>query len=225
LTRSGGVTARRTAARRLPAALRREQLLDATLDIIVEHGYRAVSMESIARAAGVTKPVVYDRFGSLDGLLRALLGREEQRALGAVATAMLPPAHSEATDPDALLVDGMVRVLRAIQADDRAWRLILLPVDGTPLAVRTQVERGRRLLRAHLERLVAWSLRRRGGPDLDVELAARTLLALGEDAARLVLTRPEFPPERIGAFARTLLTALPRSRVDSPPPQCLTTEP
>jgi hypothetical protein len=113
----------------------------------------------------------------------------------------------------------MVRVLKAIQADQRAWRLILLPVDGTPLAVRTQVERGRRLLRTHLERLVAWSLRRRGGPDdLDVELAARTLLALGEDAARLVLTRPDFPPERIGAFARSLLDVLARSRVDSPTP-------
>jgi AcrR family transcriptional regulator len=220
-------TARRPAARRLPAALRREQLLDAALDIIVERGYRAVSMESIARAAGVTKPVVYDRFGSLDGLLRALLAREEQRALGAVATAMLPPAPLEATDPDTLLVDGMVRVLSSIQADERSWRLILLPVDGTPLAVRTQVERGRRLLRTHLERLVAWGLRRRGGPDLDldVELAARTLLALGEDAARLVLTHPEFPPERIGAFARSLLTALPRSRVDTPSPQCLTTDP
>jgi AcrR family transcriptional regulator len=213
------IRARRPAARRLPAALRREQLLDAALGIIVEHGYRAVSMESIARAAGVTKPVVYDRFGSLDGVLRALLGREEQRALGAVATAMLPPAPLEATDPDTLLVEGMVRVLKAIQADQRAWRLILLPVDGTPLAVRTQVERGRRLLRTHLERLVAWSLRRRGGPDdLDVELAARTLLALGEDAARLVLTRPDFPPERIGAFARSLLDVLARSRVDSPTP-------
>jgi AcrR family transcriptional regulator len=218
LARSEVTTTRRPAARRLPAALRREQLLDAALDIIVEHGYRAVSMESIARAAGVTKPVVYDRFGSLDGLLRALLGREEQRALGAVATAMLPPASLEATDPDTLLVEGMVRVLRAIKADERAWRLILLPVDGTPLAVRTQVERGRRLLRTHLERLVAWSLRRRGGPDLDVELAARTLLSLGEDAARLVLTRPDFPPERIGAFARSLLGVLARSKVDSPSP-------
>jgi AcrR family transcriptional regulator len=202
--------ARRPPARRLPAALRREQLLDAALEIIVERGYRAVSMEAIARAAGVTKPVVYDRFGSLDGLLRTLLAREEQRALGAVAAAMLPSAPLDETDPDDLLVGGLVRVLEAIRVNERTWRLILLPLDGTPPAVRSQVERGRRVLRGHLERLVGWALRRRGGPELDIELAARTLLSLGEDAARLVLTHPDHPPERIGAFARSLLSAVPR---------------
>jgi AcrR family transcriptional regulator len=206
------VTNPRKPATRLPAALRREQLLDATLDIIVEQGYRAVSMESIARRAGVTKPVLYDRFGSLESLLRQLLQREERRALGAVATSMLPAVPIQDANLDKAVVEGVVRWLTSVRADERTWRLILLPAEGTPAAVREHVARGRRLLRAHLQTLLGWGLRRRGGGELDIELLARALISLGEDAARLVLTDPAYTPERIGAFVRTLASALTSPR-------------
>ena len=67
-------------APRLPPEERREQLLDATVSLVAQKGYESVSMEGIARKAGVTKPVVYDLFGSLAKLLEALLAREETGA-------------------------------------------------------------------------------------------------------------------------------------------------
>jgi len=84
-------------APRLPPEERREQLLDATLALIAQKGYESVSMEGIARKAGVTKPVVYDLFGSLADLLEALLEREEERALNQLAELMPTPA--EDADP------------------------------------------------------------------------------------------------------------------------------
>ena len=79
-------------ATRMPPEERREQCPDATLALIAGKGYESVSMEGIARRAGVTKPVVYDLFGSLADLLEALLEREEERALAQLAELMPAPA-------------------------------------------------------------------------------------------------------------------------------------
>src|ERR1700749_5293019 len=72
---------RRRYAPRMPPEKRREQLIDAALNVIVEQGYEGVSIESIARMAGVTRPVIYDHFSNLGRLLQALIEREEAYAL------------------------------------------------------------------------------------------------------------------------------------------------
>jgi AcrR family transcriptional regulator len=205
---------RRRYAPRLPPEERRTQLLDAALGLIAQHGYDGVSMEAVAREAGVTKPVVYDLFPNRGELLRALLQREEERALRELATAIpFPPPADPDPDPDDVLVDGIVAYLNAVAANPNAWRLILLPTEGTPDEVRDHVDQGRAEVLRQLEALVAWGIERRGGPgDLDVELAAQGLMAVGEHGARLVLTDPaHYSPERIGAEARKLLSALART--------------
>src|SRR5579862_9090485 len=73
--------ARRRYAPRMPPAQRREQLIDAALEVILAHGYGGVSIEAVARAAGVTRPVVYDHFPDLARLLHALVEREERYSL------------------------------------------------------------------------------------------------------------------------------------------------
>src|SRR3954469_25145871 len=66
-------------------AERREQLLDAALQIINERGYVAVSMEAVAREASVSRPVVYGAFANLEMLLAELLAREQERAEAGLA--------------------------------------------------------------------------------------------------------------------------------------------
>ena len=83
---------RRAYSPRMPAATRREQLMDAALDVIVRDGYRAVSVEAIVREVGVTRPVFYNVFDSLDQLLSTLLDRQEQRALAQLAATIELPA-------------------------------------------------------------------------------------------------------------------------------------
>jgi AcrR family transcriptional regulator len=58
---------------RMPAAARRRQLLEVALERFAAGGYRQTSMEEIADAAGVTKPVLYQHFHSKEQLFRELL--------------------------------------------------------------------------------------------------------------------------------------------------------
>jgi AcrR family transcriptional regulator len=203
-------TTRRKYAPRLPPEERREQLLDVALEIIAERGYAAVSIEAIAQGAGVSRPVVYGLFDDLHDLLSSLLAREERRALAQLATAV--PSTLGDDDPDDVLVAGMRTFLEAVAADPLTWKVILFPLEGTPHQLRENVERNRELVLRQIERLVEWGVERRGGPvGLDVELFARMVVSLGEEAGRLVLTNPErFPPERHVALAERLLAALRR---------------
>jgi AcrR family transcriptional regulator len=77
---------------RLPAAARRRQLLDHALDVFAERGFHATSMNDVAEAAGVTKPVLYQHFGSKRELYRELLGDVGDQLQGAIvdATAQAP---------------------------------------------------------------------------------------------------------------------------------------
>src|SRR3954470_6739518 len=127
-------TSRRRYAPRVPAGERREQVLDAGLALIERDGYGAVTMEAVARETGVTKPVVYDVFDNRGELLRALLEREEQRAFAALAEVI--PALPQGGDPDELLPSALGAFLDAVRAQPDPWRLILLPVEGTPEVVR-----------------------------------------------------------------------------------------
>src|SRR5688572_2530630 len=60
---------------RLDPAQRRQQMLDAANDLFVERGYEEVSVEDIARAAGVTRGLVHHYFGGRTEVYVALLER------------------------------------------------------------------------------------------------------------------------------------------------------
>ena len=61
--------------RRLPPEQRRAQLLDAANDLFAERGYEEVSVEDIARAAGVQRGLVHHYFGGRTDVYLALLDR------------------------------------------------------------------------------------------------------------------------------------------------------
>lgn len=61
---------------RMPAAARRSQLLEVALGRFAAGGYHETSMEEIADAAGVTKPVLYQHFQSKQELFLELLEQE-----------------------------------------------------------------------------------------------------------------------------------------------------
>ena len=84
-TRGKAAAPRARVTSRLSARERREQLLDATKAIVARDGFHAVSIEAVAREAGITRPVVYGHFHDLPGLLEALVEREGARALRRLA--------------------------------------------------------------------------------------------------------------------------------------------
>jgi AcrR family transcriptional regulator len=73
-------TAGRPRAERADAARNRERVLAAARRLFAERGVEAVTMEDVARAAGVAKGTVFHRFGDRAGLALALLD-EHERAL------------------------------------------------------------------------------------------------------------------------------------------------
>jgi AcrR family transcriptional regulator len=196
---------RRRYAPRMPPAERREQLIDAALSVILEQGYSGVSIEAIAREAGVTRPVVYDHFPNLGRLLHALIEREETISLRQLEQVV--PDEPGDREPVDLLAEGVKGFLEAVAARPATWRIILLPLEGTPQVVRDHIETNRARTQERIAKLVRWALTRPEIPDdLDVELTARAIRVLGEDAGRTLLTDPEsYPPERYERFVRSVL--------------------
>ena len=201
---------RRPYAARMPAEQRREQLLDAAQAIALERGFHAVTIDGVARAAGVTRPVVYGLYEDRGRLLAALMDRGEQRALAGLAPVFpAVPGPADDVDPDELLLQGITAYLTAVTADPDTWRLILVPPEGAPAELGERVNAQRRVLLRALRGLLHWGLTRRGGPAVDADLFARADFTLAEGAARLLLEHPErWSVEQLTDFTRTTLAAL-----------------
>lgn len=78
-TRTRHAPKSRSRAPRTQPEERRAQILDVAEALLETGGSDALRMDSVARAAGVTRPVVYDHFENRDGLIIALLERHERR--------------------------------------------------------------------------------------------------------------------------------------------------
>jgi AcrR family transcriptional regulator len=191
----------------MSASQRREQLLDVTKQLVGEQGFHDLSIEAIAKRAGITRPVVYAHFEDLDALLEAMLEREARRALAQLAAIMPSDLPAGPGRTDALL--GALRgYLEAIQSDPVTWRLVLMPPEGAPRMLREQVERGREGVVAALAQVVGPGLAPER-PSPDPALTARLLSALSDEAARLLLSDPEqYPLDRLMRHAEWLLHQL-----------------
>ena len=187
---------------------RSEQLLDAALRVIAERGYSGVSIDAIAREAGVTRPVVYGVFDGLEPLLWALLDRQEERALDQLMGTVPPdldPRH-----PETGLVEMVRRLAEMVRSDPLAWRPILAPPEGTPPAVRERIARDREVVRARFEQLLAGALDARGA-GLDTEVISHALIGVGEYFGRMLIEDPDrYSTERlISAVESVVEVSLP----------------
>jgi len=177
---------------------------------LIDTGFGALTMEAVAREAGVTKPVLYEQFANRAEVIAALLDREASRATDQVLAA-LPVDFAERGPEDAFAYAVEVFVRAVITSPER-WRLVLTPPDGTPPEFRSRVEAVRAGLLDQVAALAALGLQTRGGPSsLDAELLGHAMLALGEMAGRLALTDPtRFTPERLVAFVGQIAHLLPK---------------
>jgi AcrR family transcriptional regulator len=70
--------------KRMPRAVREQQMLDAAVQIFGQRGYMAASMDEIAELAGVSKPLVYLYLNSKEDLFTACIRREAGALVEAV---------------------------------------------------------------------------------------------------------------------------------------------
>lgn len=121
---------------RLPREQRREQILAAARDVFGRHGYHPASMEEIADAAGVTKPVLYQHFDSKLDLYLAVLDTTIDELLTATDFAL------RSTSDNKLRVQQTMRAYFAfVDSTDGIYRLLFeSDVIGTE-DVRIRVDR------------------------------------------------------------------------------------
>ena len=177
-------------ATRLPRAEREQQVLAAARHLFAERGYGQVTMDDVAAAVGVTKPLLYTYFGNKERLYLECMRPAADALLGTVIEAV-----AAADDPADALARGTHAFFAFMDADREAWRVLFdgtLPADGEVGArVGEYRERLAELTAANLlSRLPA---RRRARASVEVEALSTALLGASEALGRWWLRSGKIP--------------------------------
>lgn len=183
---SGSESTKRESARRLPAARRRTQLLGVALEAFGSKGYHGTSMDEVAEAAGVTKPVLYQHFPSKRALYLELIRSTGDDLLEAIAE-----SATAQPDPHARVLAGFDAYFKFVRAKTNAFRLLFggdARQQGDFAAAVQDAEGKIALAIAHL---IDVDL-----PEEDREILAYAIIGLAEVTSRQWLLRSEAAGER-----------------------------
>ncbi|MGW2823239.1 TetR/AcrR family transcriptional regulator [Streptomyces sp. NPDC001443] len=133
--------------KRMPRAVREQQMLDAAVRIFGQRGYMAASMDEIAEVAGVSKPLVYLYLNSKDDLFTACIRREAAALTEAVQSGVRPGLGA-----DRQLWDGLRAFFTHTAQHPDAWSVL-------HLQARTHGERFAAEVTAMREEIVAFVTR------------------------------------------------------------------
>ena len=209
--RPSAETHQRKRAAHLGPERRRPLVLDAAYELFLEKGFAGTSMDAIANAAGVSKPVVYDCFRSKDELFTAMLDREEERIL--VETTEALAITGDANDPEGTLIRGFQAFLRAASASPDIYRLVFLGQGGGNEAVAARIARGIELqARTAAGIAMRWVERYSDHEGAEAEAAAellgQTIVGLAQVGARTLLSGSgDWTPETLGEKLGRMLWA------------------
>ncbi len=185
-------------SQRLSAPARREQILDVALDVFANAGFHGASMNDIADAAGVTKPVLYQHFDSKRDLYQALI--EE---VGNRLRTNIDKATAEATDGKSQTELGFRAYFRWVADDHDGFRLLF----GSGSRRDDEFNDAIRQITAESARAVAPLI----AVDIDEshrETLAHAIVGLAEGASRrLVGLGQDFDPDAIAAEVSALAWA------------------
>lgn len=196
-------------SKRLAAPARRDQILEVTAAIVAREGFGAASIQAVSAAAGISRPIVYEHFGDLDGLLEALVKREMNAAAEQVAATRLRDLSEG--DPTELMLESLGLFLDAVERHPDTWRLVLMPSEGAPTSLRRSIAVGRAGVLEGLGHSVRAGLKPGGADPPDPELTANILSAISDEYGRLVISDPKrYSPERLLDHARWLVEHLVR---------------
>ena len=160
-------------------------ILDAALEVFAERGYAGTTMQSVAHAAGVTKPVVYASFPNRDALLLALLAREEQHLVISIMAAL--PADPTVGTPAEHVLEGLTAFLETVARSPQSWRIVFGAQYGAAPAVADRVRAARAFLVEGLRLTLVKSLPGVTEPDANLPVLAELLAAMTESCARMLV--------------------------------------
>jgi AcrR family transcriptional regulator len=94
-------------------------MVEAAGQVFAQRGFRAASMDEIAGRVGVTKPMLYEYFGSKDGLLVACVARAQDEL-----SARTELAHRSSSDPERRVREGVRAFFDFVTDHATAWSVL-----------------------------------------------------------------------------------------------------
>lgn len=192
---------------------RMEQTLGAAHALFAERGYAAVTMDEIAAAVGVTKPLLYNYFGNKERLYIACMERAGDAMIQAIADAI-----GKTDSPGDALGAGVHAFFAFLDTDRSAWAVLFdetLPQAGEVFE-RVAAYRGQILDLVSASLLAQMPMRRREAAKLEVEAISTALLGAAEALARWWLRTEAISAEE--AAELLISTVEPGLRERSTPP-------
>ncbi len=165
--------------KRLPRAVREQQMLDAAVEVFSVNGYHETSMDAIAAKAEISKPMLYLYYGSKEELFGACLSRELSRFIEAVRADVdftLPPRD--------MLRNTILSFLTYIDANRASWIVLYTQATSSQAFAHT-VREGRERIIDLVARLLSTGTRN-PEPDTDFNMMAIALVGAGEAVATRV---------------------------------------
>jgi AcrR family transcriptional regulator len=183
---------------RLSAPARREQILDVAVQVFARNGFHGTSMNDVAEAAGVTKPVLYQHFESKQALYLALLAEVGNRLLTAITK-----ATAGATNGREMTDLGFRAYFRFVAEDHDAFLLLY----GTGASRNEEATSAVRVLTAEAAKAISPLI----AVDIDPlhrRVLAQGLVGMAEGVSRfLVELGDDFDPDAIGRHVAALAWA------------------
>jgi len=161
--------------------VREQQMLDAAVQMFSMNGYHETSMDSIAAAAQISKPMLYLYYGSKEELFGACLDRELRRFVETVRTGV---DFQQA--PKDMLRNTIRSFLHYIDANRASWIVMYAQATSSQAFAHT-VREGRGRIIELVGRLLQ-SGTRNPEPGVDFEMMAVALVGAGEAIASRVST-------------------------------------
>jgi AcrR family transcriptional regulator len=188
--------------RRRNRAAREREILAAAERIFGERGYQGTSMDDVAAQVGVSKPLIYQYYGSKDGLFLACLARLRGQLLDAVSDAVMAAPNAETA-----LYAGFLAWFRFLDDHPHAWSVL---VDEGMLTTGPGAQATDEIRAAFIE-LIATMVRMnlpadRPADDDEIQIIAQSISGATE---RLAIWRTRTPtpapPEKVAQTLQTLL--------------------
>jgi AcrR family transcriptional regulator len=180
---------------RVPRAVREEQLLEVAEEVFAQQGYQGTSIEDIARMAGVTRPVVYDHFGSKEGIYLACVrhARSELERL-------INEAAGTTDDPAAQLWGGINAYFEFVERHGRAWDGLFGQGAAVAGPAAEEVMRQRFATVEGIAGLLKPFVAQSGADDQAVEALAHALSGSGEQLAKWWRQNPDLTRAQVAGY-------------------------
>jgi AcrR family transcriptional regulator len=195
--------------RRVPRAERERQMVAVAEEIFADRGYQAASMDEIAEHVGVSKPMIYEYFGSKEGLFVACIRQARAELLTATTDAVTGAESAEQA-----LRNGLVAFFEFTDSHRRSWELMRREATVAGPAACDEIEAIRQQQTAMDVALFAAFLP--DAPQRELEAAAEIVVGACERLSTWYVRRDDVTATQAAEYVMQLVWFGLRSKLDDP---------